>query len=156
MLLSLLLAIFFMLLFLKVVIWIIRLGYVFTVVIDILVIGGFSIYYAHYEWFIHIADGKAVYFWDVILFVLISFVYGAIMVFGTSRFPRIAGLFHYVIALVTTGFIYLLINYEIFDDTFGRLLNNEDMNMVVHIVIILILALFIFRTRMHIFKQDAT
>lgn len=154
MLLSLLLAIFFMLLFLKVVIWIIRLGYVFTVIIDILVIGGFLITYAHYEWFIHIADGKAVYFWDVILFILISFVYGAIIVFGTSKFPKIAGLFHYAVAWVTAGFIYLFINYEIFDHKFGMLLNNEQMNTVVHILIISILALFIFRTRMRIFSQD--
>lgn len=154
--LGLLFAIVFMVLFVQVVTWIIRLGYVFTAIIDIIVIGGILIYYGHNEWFIYIASGKAVYFWDVVSFVLISFIYGAIIVFGTSKFPRIAGLFHYVIAWVTTGFIYIFINYGVFGNKLGMLLNNEQMNTVVHIVIISILALFISRTRMRIFRQDLT
>src|SRR5699024_844580 len=84
------------LLLLRLVIWIIGLGYTFAVVVDILVLGGFVIYYAHNEWFINIASGKAVYFWDVLLFAFIGCIYGVIVVLGTRRFPRIAGLFHYV------------------------------------------------------------
>lgn len=146
----------FILLFLRLVTWMIRLGYVMAVVVDVLVIGGFSIYYAHNEWFVSIASGKAVYFWDVLLFVLIGIVYGIIVVLGTSMFPRIAGLFHYMIAWITTGFIYVFINHEVFDVVLGPLLNNEQMNTVVHIVIISVLALFIFTPRMRIFKQDLT
>lgn len=140
------------LLLLRIATWIIGLGYGLAVVIDILVLGGFAIYYAHNEWFINIASGKAVYFWDVLLFAFIGFIYGIIVVLGTKKFPRIAGVFHYVIAWITTGFIYLIINYEIFDG-FGPLLNNEQINTVIHIIIISILALFIFSTRMRIFKQ---
>lgn len=140
------------LLLLRVATWIIGLGYALAVVIDILVLGGFAIYYAHNEWFINIASGKAVYFWDVLLFAFIGFIYGIIVVLGTRKFPRIAGVFHYVIAWVTTGLIYLIINYEIFDG-FGPLLNNEEINIVLHIIIISILTLFIFSTRIRIFKQ---
>lgn len=140
------------LLLLRIVIWIIGLGFALAVVIDILVLGVFAIYYAHNEWFINIASGKAVYFWDVLLFAFIGFIYSIIVVLGTSKFPRIAGVFHYVIAWMTTGLIYLIINYEIFDG-FGPLLNNEQINIVLHIIIISILALFIFSTRIRIFKQ---
>src|SRR5690625_7092436 len=111
------------LLLLRIATWIIGLGYALAVVIDILVLGGFAIYYAHNEWFINIASGKAVYFWDVLLFAFIGFIYGIIVVLVTRKFPRIAGAFHYVIASMTTGLIYFLINYEIFDG-FGSLLNK--------------------------------
>jgi len=140
------------LLLIRIATWIIGLGYALAVVIDILVLGGFAIYYAHNEWFINIASGKAVYFWDVLLFAFIGFIYGIIVVLGTNKFPRVAGVFHYVIAWMTTGLIYLIINYEIFDG-FGSLLNNEQINIVIHIIIISILALFIFSTRIRIFKQ---
>lgn len=145
-------AIAIILILLRVVTWVIGLGYVFAVIVDMLILGGFAIYYAHYEWFLHISSGKAVYFWDVVLFVFVSVIYGVIVMLGTSKFPRISGLFHYVIAWVTTGFIYLFINYEVFGK-FGPLLNNEQMNTVVHLFIISILALFIFSTRMRIFKK---
>jgi len=148
-------AIIIILLLLRIIAWIIGLGYVFAVVVDILVLGGFAIYYAHYEWFVHLASGKAVYFWDTLLFAFISLIYVIIVVLGTNKFPRIAGLFHYMIAWLTTGFIYLFINYQIYDG-FGPLLNNNQMNTVVHIIIISILALFIFSTRMRIFKQRLT
>src|SRR5690625_350848 len=140
------------LLLLRLVIWIFGLRYTFAVVVDILVLGGFVIYYAHNEWFINIASGKAVYFWDVLLFAFIGCIYGVIVLLGTRRFPRIAGLFHYVIAWMTTGFIYLIINYGIYGG-FGPLLNNEQINTVIHIIIISILALFIFSTRMRIFTR---
>lgn len=140
------------LLLIRIATWVIGLGYALAVVIDILVLGGFAIYYAHNEWFINIASGKAVYFWDVLLFAFIGFIYGIIVVLGTNKFPRVAGVFHYVIAWMTTGLIYLIINYEIFDG-FGSLLNNEQINIVIHIIIISILALFIFSTRIRIFKQ---
>ncbi len=141
------------LLLLKITTWIIGLGYALAVVIDILVLGGFAIYYAHNEWFINIASGKAVYFWDVLLFALIGFIYGIIVMLGTRKFPRIAGIFHYVIAWIMTGFIYLIINYGIFDGL-GSLLNNEQINIVIHIIIISILSLFIFNSRIRIFKQQ--
>ena len=144
------------LLLLRLVTWMMGLGYVMAVVVDVLVIGGCSIYYAHNEWFVHIASGKAVYFWDVLLFVLIGFVYGVIVVLGTSMFPRIAGLFHYIIAWITTGFLYVFINYAVCGVVFGLLLDNEQMNTVVHIVIISVLALFIYNSRMRIFKQNLT
>lgn|SRR5690625_2949293 len=140
------------LLLIRIATWVIGLGYALAVVIDILVLGGFAIYYAHNEWFINIASGKAVYFWDVLLFAFIGFIYGIIVVLGTNKFPIVAGVFHYVIAWMTTGLIYLIINYEIFDG-FGSLLNNEQINIVIHIIIISILALFIFSTRIRIFKQ---
>jgi len=135
--------------------YIMRIGYAAAVIIDVLLIGGFAIYYAHHQWFVHIASGKAVYFWDGILFLVIFFIYGAIIIIGTNKFPRIAGIFHYIIAWVSTFFIYVFINYAIFDE-FGSLLNHEIMNEVVHLIIVSILAIFIFNTRMRIFKQAIT
>lgn len=52
---------------------------------------------------------------------------------------------------MTTGIIYAIINCEI-SDGLGPLLNNEQVNTVVHLVIISILAVFIFRKRMRMFK----
>lgn len=151
MLFALLFAIGIILILLQIVRLIIGFGMIFAVLVDMLVLGGFAIYYAHHEWFVHIASGKAVYFWDVLLFVLVSFVYGVAVTRGTSRFPRVAGVFHYIVAWVTTGFIYVFINYEFYNGL-GRLLNNQQMNTVVHLMIISILAVFIYRKRMDMFR----
>ncbi len=140
------------LLMIRLCMWFIGLGYIAAVFVDVLILGGFAIYYAHHQWFVHIASGKAVYFWDILLFVLISAIYSVIVVKGTATFPRIAAIFHYAIAWVTTGFIYLFINYQFYNG-FGPLLNNEQVNTIVHLIIISILALFIFNRRMRIFQQ---
>lgn len=128
-----------------------RLGYLAAVVIDVLIIGGFSIYYAHHQWFVHIASGKAVYFWDLILFIIIFIVYTTFLVMGTNKFPRIAAIFHYIIAWIATFFIYVFVNYAIFDGM-GSLLNHPTMNEIVHLIIITLLAFIIFNARMRIFK----
>lgn len=136
-------------------IYFIGFGYVAAVVVDILVFGGFIVYYGHHEWFVHIASGKAVYFWDAVLFVLFFFLYGAIVLIGTSKFPRIARVFHYVIAWMATGFIYVAIHLTMFNGL-GMLVNNPDINKVIHLMIVSLLAIFIFKTRMRIFTQKLT
>jgi len=152
---GLLFALFFILLFIRMTTYIIGLGYIAAVVVDVIAIGGFVVFYGHHNWFIHIASGKAVYFWDVVLFVLIFILYSSIVLIGTNKFPKIAGLFHYVVAWLVTGFIYLFINYAIFNQL-GSLLINEQMNLIVHLIIISGLAVFIFKKRMLIFKQNLT
>src|SRR5699024_9124485 len=112
---GLLFALFLILLFIWMIIYIIGLCYIDVVVVDVIAIGGFVVFYVHHNWFIHIASGKAVYFWDVVLFVLIFILYSSIVLIGTNKFPKIAGLFHYVVAWLVTGFIYLFINYAIFN-----------------------------------------
>jgi len=131
--------------------FIMRLGYVAAVVVDVLIIGGFSIYYAHHQWFVHIASGNAVYFWDLILFIVIFVLYSTILVIGTNKFPRIAAIFHYIIAWFATLFIYVFINLVMFNGM-GSLLNHSTMNEVVHFIIISLLAFIIFNARMRIFK----
>lgn len=152
---SLLIALFFIFLLIRITTYFIGLGYIAAVVVDVIAIGGFVVFYGHHNWFIHIASGKAIYFWDVVLFVLIFLLYSSIVLIGTNKFPRIAGLFHYVIAWLVTGFIYLFINYAIFNQL-GSLLINEQMNLIVHLIIISGLAVFIFKKRMLIFKQNLT
>src|SRR5690625_7835414 len=113
------------LLLLRIATWIIGLGYALAVVIDILVLGGFAIYYAHNEWFINIASGNAAYLWDVLLFAFIGFIYGFIVVLGTRKFSRIAGVFNYVVAWMPIGLLYFSVDYVIFDGIV-LLLNNDN------------------------------
>ena len=146
---SLLIALFFI--FLLITTYFIGLGYIAAVVVDVIAIGGFVVFYGHHNWFIHIASGKAVYFWDAILFVIVVFLYSGIIFFTTSKFPRISAVFHYAISWFIVGVVYLFIHYATFNGL-GLLLDNEQLNVAVHLVIISILALFVFRARMQIFK----
>lgn len=152
MLFSLFFALAIIILFIFIIIFFMRLGYIAIVIIDVFLISGVAIYYAHHQWFIHIASGKAVYFWDVILFVAIIFTYSTLIMAGTNKFPAIAGIFHYMIAWIITYFIHGMINVAIFGEI-GSLLNHNVMNTIVHVIIISILAIFIFNTRMRIFNK---
>src|SRR5690625_7123503 len=140
---SLLIALFFIFLLIRITTYFIGLGYIAAVVVDVIVIGGFVVFYWHHNWFIHIASGKAIYFWDVVLFVLIFLLYSSIVLIGTNKFPRIAGLFHYVIAWLVTGFIYLFINNAIFNKL-GSLLIIEQMIIIVILIFLSILTLFLY------------
>src|SRR5690625_3128545 len=77
---------------------------------DIVVIGGFTVYYAHHEWFVKIASGKAVYFWDVVCFAIVGSIYTAFLMLAHQGFPKIAAIFHYIVAWVATFFVYLILN----------------------------------------------
>lgn len=147
------LALFLLLLFVRLVTLFISFGLVMMVIVDMLVIGGFAVFYGHHNWFVYIASGKAVYFWDIVLFMIVVFLYSGIVFLATSKFPRIAAIFHYAISWVVVGIFYLFIHYASFNGL-GLLLNNEQLNVAVHIIIISILALFVFRARMRMFKRD--
>lgn len=140
-----------------IVIWFVRfifnLGYVMALTVDILVIGGFAVNYGHHEWFVHIASGKAVYFWDAVLFVIVGFLYVGLVTVLTRFLPWLAYIFHYVVAWIGTGIIYMVINLVFFDDL-GKLLDDPDLNVIVHLVIVSLLAIVLFMKRISIFKQD--
>lgn len=133
--------------------FIIGLGYAAAIVVDVLVLGGFAIYYAHHAWFVHIASGKAVYFWDGVLFVAVSFVYAAVLLILTNYFPRLGSLFHYVIAWFGTACIYLFINLVMFEGL-GQLLDHDDLNVIVHFILISLFAIIIFKKRKSMFSQQ--
>lgn len=152
MILGIIFALFFILILIIVTAFLMRLGYVAAVIIDVLLLGGFAIYYAHHQWFVHIASGKAIYFWDVLLFIVIFILYSGLLVLGTNKFPKLAAVFHYIIAWIATFFIYVFINYAIFNEM-GSLLNHSTMNEIVHLILITLLAFIIFNRRMTIFKQ---
>jgi|SRR5699024_18484 len=149
---------FFLALFLiLIIIWFVRfiinLSYMLALTIDILVIGGFAAYYGHHEWFIHIASGKAVYFWDGVLFVLVGFLYVGIVGILTRFVPWLAYVFHYIVAWIGTGIIYIFVNLVFFNDI-GKLLDDSTMNYIVHLVIVSLIAIILFVKRVSIFNRE--
>lgn len=146
---------FMLLIILRIFKWIISLGAVAAIFLDIVVIGGFTVYYAHHEWFVKIASGKAVYFWDVVCFAIVGSIYTAFLMLAHQGFPKIAAIFHYIVAWVATFFVYLILNLILFD-SFGKLLDHKQWNLFVHAIIISILAIYIFSKRRDIFKHLAT
>lgn len=143
----------FILIFFLMIRILIRLGSVALGIVDVLIIGGLAVYYAHHKWFVYIASGKAVYFWDVLLFIVIAILYSSIISMGTSSFPKLAALFHYAIAWFITYFIYGLANHAVFGEM-APLLNHQTMNEIVHVIIVTLLAFIIFKRRMRIFNQE--
>jgi len=119
-------------------------------VIDFILLGGLAVYYGHTNWFPYIANGNAVYFWDIVLLIIVLISYRTIIKIGSTKFPRLSLIFHYVMAWGGTALIYVLIS-AIALGHLPRLLNFEILNVVVNIILISLLAWVLYTMRLKVF-----
>lgn len=130
-----------------------RFGFLLAIVIDFIILGGVGVFYGHTKLFPLIASGNAIIFWDVVLFVIILFIYSFIVNLGTMKFPRVSLIFHYLMAWIGTAVLYLLMTIIIFQGL-PRLLKIEWMSDVTHIIIVSLLSLILYSMRLKMFQKE--
>ena len=121
-----------------------------AVFIDFLLIGGIVAYSVHGKLSVKIASGNAVYFWDIVFGIGACFIYYILLNYLVINFPKLAAVINYVIAWVGTLIIYGM-TLILFYGGFPQLLNNYDLSMIIHIIIITMLAFVTFNIRKNIF-----
>lgn len=75
-----------------------------AVLVDFLFLGGFAAYSLHQSVSVKIASGYAVYFWDILFFIVSCVLYYIVLNYLVTNFPRLAALINYIIAWIGTFF----------------------------------------------------
>lgn len=135
------------LLLLRLAIFFTKIGFISAVIIDFLLIGGFFTRYAHRQIIPNFSSGKAIYFWDLIAFLLICSTYAILLVIISSKLPKLAYILHYIIAWIGMGLFYSIVMLIINNDL-PQLLDNDTANYILHLTAVSFLALFFLRIRL--------
>ncbi|MDA1601817.1 hypothetical protein PDL10_15595 [Bacillus cereus] len=123
-----------------------------AVLVDFLFLGGFTAYSLHKLISVNIASGYAVYFWDIIFFILSCVLYYIVLNYLVINFPRIAAFINYIISWIGTFLVYTTICIILIGNL-PQLLNNEFFSQLTNIIIISILAIITFNIRKTMFAN---
>ncbi|EJR57563.1 hypothetical protein IIM_00170 [Bacillus cereus VD107] len=124
-----------------------------AVFIDFLFLGGFTAYSLHKIISVKIASGNAVYFWDIIFFIISCVLYYIVLNYLVINFPRLAAFINYIISWIGTFLMYTII-CVIFIGNFPQLLNNEFFSKLTNLIIISIIAIVTFNIRKTMFANE--
>ncbi|PFN27601.1 hypothetical protein [Bacillus cereus] len=124
-----------------------------AVLIDFLFLGGFTAYSLHKIISVKIASGNAVYFWDIIFFIVSCVLYYIVLNYLVINFPRLAACINYIISWIGTFLVYTTICI-IFIGNFPQLLNNEFFSKLTNLIIISIIAIITFNIRKTMFANE--
>ncbi|HFK1767090.1 hypothetical protein AT258_24110 [Bacillus wiedmannii] len=124
-----------------------------AVLVDFLFLGGFTAYSLHKLISVKIASGYAVYFWDILFFIVSCVLYYIILNYLVINFPRIAAFINYIISWIGTFLVYTTICIILIGNL-PKLLNNEFFSQLTNIIIISILAIITFNIRKTMFANE--
>ena len=124
-----------------------------AVLIDFLFLGGFTAYSLHKVISVKIASGNAVYFWDIIFFIVSCALYYIALNYLVINFPRLAAFINYSISWIGTFLIYTTICVILIGD-FPQLLNNDFFSKLTNLIIVSILAIVTFNIRKTMFANE--
>lgn len=123
-----------------------------AVLVDFLFLGGFAAYSLHQSVSVKIASGYAVYFWDILFFIVSCALYYIVLNYLVTNFPRLAALINYIIAWIGTFLVYATICIILIGNL-PQLLNNKFFSELTNIIIISILAIITFNVRKTMFAN---
>lgn len=132
-----------------------KFGVISAVVIDFLVIGGFSTHFAHNRIIPSFASGKAIYFWDVVVFIFICTCYAIFLAIVSEKLPKFAKIIHYTMAWIGMGLFYIIIML-IISGGLPQLLDNETANYLLHLTAVSVFALILFKIRLQMMEKIST
>ncbi|MFJ9231058.1 hypothetical protein [Bacillus mobilis] len=124
-----------------------------AVLVDFLFLGGFTAYSLHKAVSVKIASGYAVYFWDILFFIVSCVLYYIVLNYLVINFPRIAAFINYIISWIGTFLVYTIICIILIGNL-PKLLNNEFFSQLTNIIIISILAIITFNIRKTMFANE--
>ncbi|MEI2314945.1 MULTISPECIES: hypothetical protein [Bacillus cereus group] len=124
-----------------------------AVLVDFLFLGGFTAYSLHKSVSVKIASGYAVYFWDILFFIVSCVLYYIVLNYLVINFPRIAALINYIISWIGTFLVYTTICIILIGNL-PKLLNDEFFSQLTNIIIISILAIITFNIRKTMFANE--
>ncbi len=124
-----------------------------AVLVDFLFLGGFTVYSLHKLISVKIASGYAVYFWDILFFIVSCVLYYIVLNYLVINFPRIAAFINYIISWIGTFLVYTTICIILIGNL-PKLLNDEFFSQLTNIIIISILAIITFNIRKTMFANE--
>ncbi|KLA01402.1 hypothetical protein B4147_1069 [Bacillus wiedmannii] len=124
-----------------------------AVLVDFLFLGGFTVYSLHKLISVKIASGYAIYFWDILFFIVSCVLYYIVLNYLVINFPRIAAFINYIISWIGTFLVYTTICIILIGNL-PKLLNDEFFSQLTNIIIISILAIITFNIRKTMFANE--
>lgn len=110
----------------------------------------FSWYLIHKYFSVKFSSGKAIYFWDILLSLIIVGIYSIVFKLIYDSFEIVGKILNFVISIFSAYFTFSLIIY-IFSPKYLKsgipLLNNYIANQIVNYILIIILGIIIFIKR---------